>query len=938
MDFNATPQSLSLPSACLRVWGARTHNLKNIDVRVPRHQLVVITGLSGSGKSSLAFDTLFAEGHRLYTESLSTYVRQFLAKVDKPDVNRVEGMVPAIAIQQRMRPQSPRSTVGTLTEVHEYLKLLYAKVGVTYDPKTGLPVVRDDPQDVANYVMALPSGTPVSLLAPLQLPNAALKIHWLESILHQGFYRLLQNGHMFSIEELLGAPDRGEVDWSQPVWTVVDRVVVRAENAQLMRRIIDAAQNAFSMGGGTCAVEGVGGQRRVFSKQLERDGVAFEEPSVGLFNFNTPYGACGRCEGFGQTLCIDANKVIPNPNLSVQDGAVLPWRSVAMQHWLEPLLEMGADGRFPIDTPYKRLSEAQRQCVWNGNGTFKGIHSFFAYLQSRSHKIHYRVLMARYRGQVLCPDCSGTRLRKEANYVRIADRSLGSLLLSPLQEAHDFLTRLTLTDHQRAIAGSVLEELQTRLRHLMDVGLGYLSLNRRSNTLSGGEYQRARLAASLGSPLVGALYVLDEPTVGLHPRDTQRLVQILKALRDKGSTVLVVEHEEQVVRQADWIIELGPDAGEQGGQIVFEGTFADLQKNDIVHTARCLNDLDGVSIPSYNRAGQGSIQFFGARAHNLKDIDVTLPLNALTVVTGVSGSGKSSLVRDVIYNTLSTKTVSAEKLEALQGDVDQIHAVDFIDQAAMNRSSRSTPLTYTKAYDAVRELFAAQPLAQQRCYKAGQFSFNTPGGRCEVCQGQGVNVIDMQFMSDVVLCCQACGGKRFQAAWLEVTYKDKNIADVLNMTVEEGTYFFSDHAAISCKLQMLGQVGLGYLRMGQPFSTLSGGEAQRVKLAYYIEEGRQDQGQKLLIFDEPTSGLHAHDVKKLLQALHKLVEVGHTVLVVEHNLDVIRSADWVVDLGPEGGPEGGRVVFYGTPSMLTDASDSITARYLQPKLYQKSSL
>jgi len=913
--------------------GARVNNLKDLSVAIPRNQLVVITGLSGSGKSSLAFDTLFAEGQRMYVESLSAYARQFLGRMEKPAVDYIRGVAPAIAIEQKTLTKNPRSTVGTITEIYDYLKLLYARIGITHSPISGQPVTKDNVSDVIDYVYSYPQGTKVMILYPLKLPQDRSFVDTLKIELGKGFTRVIQNGQVHLIEDVIQG--QGSIEPQQEVDVVIDRLVVDKQDEDNQFRLADSAQTAFFEGMGTCFVAVVGEGKKTFSDRFERDGMVFEVPSVNFFSFNNPYGACKTCDGFGKVLGIDEDRVIPNKSLSVYEGAILPWQSETMRPWLLPLLEHSHAWDFPIHRPYKALTAAQQELLWRGHGAFKGLHEFFDHLAARAHKIQYRVLLSRYRGKTVCPDCQGTRLRKDAAYVKVGGRPITELLLMPIAAVAAFFDQLTLSSHEQQIAERLLVEIKSRLQYMEQVGLGYLTLNRLASTLSGGEYQRIKLATALGSTLVGTMYILDEPTIGLHPRDTRKLTDILIALKKLGNTVIVVEHEEEVMRAADQLIDIGPEAGTGGGQLVFQGNWEALKHCKEGYTARYLNGLAKIPLPAQRRIARNSFTIQGARENNLKNIEIEIPLGVLTVVTGVSGSGKSTLVKKIIYpalgKLLGLATDATGKFDDLAGDYQQIQYIEFIDQNPIGKSSRSNPITYIKAYDAIRQLFAEQPLAQQRGYKPGQFSFNTEGGRCEACQGEGEIKIEMQFMADIFLTCEDCQGKRFKEETLEVKYKGQDIAAVLAMTVDEALNFFQGQPTILNKLKPLQAVGLGYIRLGQSSNSLSGGEAQRVKLASYLGAGQHHQ-HTLFIFDEPTTGLHIHDISKLLNSINALVDAGNSVLIIEHNMEIIKCADWIIDLGPEGGEEGGEVVFSGTPEQMVQLKNNYTAQYLKPKL------
>ncbi|MHB9146966.1 MAG: excinuclease ABC subunit UvrA [Candidatus Amoebophilus sp.] len=920
------------PRHFIIVKGARVNNLKNINVAIPRNQLVVITGLSGSGKSSLAFDTLFAEGQRMYIESLSSYARQFLGKLEKPDVDYIRGISPAIAIEQKTNNKNPRSTVGTITEIYEYLKLLYARIGITYSPISGQKVTRNTVSDVVDYIYSHPAGTKAIISYPLQLDANANPIERLKVELAKGFTRIIYAGETTFIEDLINSE---QALTSHDISILIDRFVVDQEDLDNQFRIADSIQTAFFEGKGTCYVEIVDKEQKVFSDRFEQDGMTFEIPSVNLFSFNNSYGACKTCDGFGKVLGIDIDKVIPNRTLSVYEGSIYPWKSQSMYKWLQPLIENERYKYFPIHRPYKDLTAEEQAFLWKGDGNFKGIDGFFQYLQEKIHKIQYRILLSRYRGKTTCPDCQGTRIRKDASYVKIEGKAITELLLMPIAEVARFFNSLSLPIHAQQIADRLLVEIRNRLSYMEQVGLSYLTLNRQSATLSGGEYQRIKLATALGSTLVDTLYILDEPTIGLHPRDTQKLIDILVALKNLGNTVIVVEHEEELMQVADQLIDIGPEAGSKGGELVFQGDWDALKNFNQSHTARYLNGIETIPVPTQRRKPQYNITFKGIRENNLKDVDVTIPLGVLTVITGVSGSGKSTLVKRIIYPALANKLeIYKEKpgsFDSLEGDYDLIKHIEFVDQNPIGKSSRSNPVTYVKAYEHIRQLFADQPLAKQRSYQPSYFSFSVEGGRCEACQGEGKITIEMQFMADITLTCESCHGKRFKQEALEIKYKDHDIASVLDMTVDDASYFFRDQTSIYRKLKPLRDVGLGYVTLGQPSSSLSGGEAQRLKLATYLDKSHQ-QEHTLFIFDEPTTGLHVHDISKLLTAINNLISVGNSVLVIEHTTELIKCGDWIIDLGPEGGDQGGEIVFSGTPEEMIQLSNNHTAEYLRKKL------
>jgi excinuclease ABC subunit A len=925
-----TPPEQLDPKAFIIIKGARVNNLKNLTVAIPRNKLVVITGLSGSGKSSLAFDTLFAEGQRMYVESLSAYSRQFLGRMQKPEVDYIRGVAPAIAIEQNVSSRNPRSTVGTTTEIYDYLKLLYARIGTTYSPVSGNPVRKDAVDTILAAINNWEPGTRFMVLAPLRRQKGRPIEKELELLLQQGFSRVKADDEVWFIEQLL---EDGEAIKKVNVWEMlIDRAQVNPDDEDAQFRLSDSLQTAFFEGEGRIIVEKAGGERFHYSDRFELDGITFEEPSVNFFSFNNPYGACRTCEGFGNVLGIDEDLVIPDKSLSVYEGAILPWRSDTFNHYLQALIRKGYEFNFPIHRAIADLNEEEYRLLWTGNRYFEGLNQFFQHLESQTHKIQYRVLLSRYRGRTICPDCRGTRLRKDASYVKIQQQSITDLVLMPLKNLHAHFSTLQLSDYEQKVAGRILEEILNRLDYMQRVGLGYLTLNRLTSTLSGGEFQRIKLATSLGSALVGSMYILDEPSIGLHPRDTEQLISVLKSLRDLGNTVIVVEHEEKVMQAADQIIDIGPDAGRLGGELVFQGTFDEIKAKGSSWTARYLRGEEQLSPPKTLRTWRDSILIKGARENNLKRIDVTIPLGTLNVISGVSGSGKSTLVKKILYPSLAKMlghTAEATgKFDKLEGDYKKITGVEYVDQNPIGKSSRSNPVTYVKAYDNIRQLFADQAMSKQRGYKPAFFSFNVDGGRCEECQGEGTITIEMQFMADIHLTCETCKGKRFKSDILDVNVKGKNIADILELTVEEAIAFFKGHQSIIHRLQPLNDVGLGYIKLGQSSSSLSGGEAQRVKLASYLGKNNKDKEHMLFIFDEPTTGLHFHDIKKLLAAINALVDQGNTALIIEHNTDVIASADYLIDLGPEGGEAGGEVLYQGPPSGIKDLKKGHTWRYL----------
>lgn len=915
--------------------GARVNNLKNIDVEIPRNKLVVITGLSGSGKSSLAFDTLYAEGQRRYVESLSSYARQFLGRMSKPECDFIKGIPPAIAIEQKVSSRNPRSTVGTSTEIYEYLRLLYARIGRTFSPISGEEVKKHSTEDIVNCMLGYPEGTRYTVLAPILLREDRTMKQQLDIDMKQGFNRLEVNGEMIRIDEY--EPKKGDT-----VFLLIDRMVASKEK-DAVSRLTDSAETAMYEGDGACLLrfyqpDGTTSLYR-FSTKFEADGIAFEEPSDQMFSFNSPIGACPECEGFGKVIGIDEHLVVPNRSLSVYDGAVVCWRGEVMGEWKDMVIRGAERAGFPIFTPYYELTDAQRRMLWEGTPYFQGINAFFKMVQENQYKIQYRVMLARYRGKTLCPKCHGTRLKPEAGYVRVGGRNISQLVDLPITELKNFFDNLQLDKHDKDVATRILMEINSRIRFLLDVGLGYLTLNRLSNSLSGGESQRINLATSLGSSLVGSLYILDEPSIGLHSRDTDKLIHVLRQLQQLGNTVVIVEHDEEIIRAADYIIDIGPKAGRLGGQVVYQGDMKDLQPNSDSYTVRYLLGEEEIPVPEHRRPWNNYIELTGARENNLKGVNVRFPLNVMTVVTGVSGSGKSTLVRDIFFRALKRELDECSErpgeFASIRGDLQNLRNVEFVDQNPIGKSSRSNPVTYIKAYDEIRKLWAEQPLAKQMGYTAGYFSFNSEGGRCEECKGDGTITVEMQFMADLVLECETCHGKRFKADTLEVKFHDANIYDVLEMTVNQAIEFFTKHGQkkIVKKLAPLQDVGLGYIKLGQSSSTLSGGENQRVKLAYYLSQEKADP--TLFIFDEPTTGLHFHDIRKLLEAFDALILRGHSIVIIEHNMDVIKCADYVIDLGPEGGDKGGNLVAAGTPEEVAKCAASYTGQFLQEKLHMK---
>ena len=933
----------------IEIKGARVHNLKNIDVKIPRNKLVVVTGLSGSGKSTLAFDTVFAEGQRRYVESLSSYARQFLGRINKPEADSITGIPPAIAIEQKVSTRNPRSTVGTSTEIYDYMKLLFARVGRTYSPISGKEVKNDTVTDVVDYFAARPTGERMIIMAPVKESNTQGIIEQLTLLVDEGFSRLFllnkTTEEIVDIKDFLSEYDKKYKKKKADLYLLIDRVSASKEE-DVASRVADSVQIAFNKGDGYCYLYVYPKDDKPFLKEFsnifEADGMRFEKPNEYLFSFNNPLGACPKCEGYGKVIGIDENLVIPDKSLSVYDNAIACWRGDTMKEFKDMLVYAAPKFNFPIHRPYYELTETERRLLWTGNQYFEGLDSFFKMLEANKYKIQYRVMMSRFTGKTTCPVCHGSRLRPEASYVRVGNKTITELVLLPADQLYDFFKNLELTDYESKVAGRALIEINSRLQVLLDLGLGYLTLNRLSNTLSGGESQRINLSVSLGSSLVGSLYILDEPSIGLHPRDSSRLIKVLKELRDIGNTVLVVEHEEEIMNAADEIIDIGPLSGSFGGEIVFHGKIKDATKEDIKKslTLQYLNGKEEIEVPKQRRKLNQYIEIKGARENNLKNIDVKIPLNGIVAVTGVSGSGKSTLIRGILYPALSRMFNGTGNrggdFDRLAGDVTRIKAVEMVDQNPIGRSSRSNPVTYIKVYDDIRKLYSSLPMAKQHGFGPSHFSFNIDGGRCEECQGDGFIKVEMQFMADVILECESCGGKRFKEEVLEIKYKGKSISDLLDMTIDEAIDFFKDikdstAKKIAQKLTVLQNVGLGYIKLGQSSSTLSGGESQRVKLAYFLlKEDNQDP--TLFIFDEPTTGLHFHDIRKLMDSFNALVDKGHSVIVVEHNPDVIKCADIVIDLGPEGGENGGQLIFQGTPEELVKCKESYTGKYLKDKL------
>jgi len=927
------PQDLSKlsPKEHILIKGAKLHNLKDIDVAIPRHKLVVITGLSGSGKSSLAFDTLYAEGQRRYVESLSSYARQFLGRLHKPNVDYIKGIAPAIAIEQKVNSTNPRSTVGTTTEIYDYLKLLFARIGKTYSPTSNNVVLKDTTSDVINYIKTLKTGDKLLLLAPIHLEEGRTMENKLQALQHQGFARIKVGDAVERIEQI-----ENFKKLPTTLHLVVDRIILKDDD-DFYNRLADAIEMAFFEGKGRCIIEKLENSKtREFSNSFELEGQKFLEPSTHLFSFNNPYGACPKCEGYGDIIGIDASLVVPNTSLSIYENAVFPWRGESMKYYRDQLVNNSHKFDFPIHKPYFELEAKHQQLLWDGNSHFTGLNAFFEELESKAYKVQNRVMLSRYRGKTKCGSCQGKRLREEANFVKVGGASITDLVELSLKDLRAFFKSLKLDAKELEIAKRLLKEINNRLEFLANVGLDYLTLNRRSNTLSGGESQRINLATSLGSSLVGSMYILDEPSIGLHSKDTERLINVLNALRDLGNTVIVVEHDEGIMAAADYIIDIGPEAGTFGGEVMASGSYKTLLKSNTL-TAQYLNGSLEIEVPKKRRTSKYSVTIKGAREHNLKNIDVTIPLNMLTVVTGVSGSGKSTLVRQIVFPAL-LKSIGgygekAGEFTSIEGNFSTVKFIEFVDQNPIGRSSRSNPVTYIKAYDDIRALFAKQKLSLLRNYQPKHFSFNVDGGRCETCKGEGTVTIEMQFMADVQLLCDACDGKRFKKQVLEIKFHNKTIDDVLNMTIDDAIAFFETHKVtkIKTKLQPLQDVGLGYVTLGQSSSTLSGGEAQRIKLASFLGKGSKAET-GLFIFDEPTTGLHFHDIKKLLKSFNALIDKGHSVLVVEHNLDLIKCADHVIDLGPEGGANGGKLLAEGTPEFVAKSKKSSTAEFLKSKL------
>lgn len=924
------------PKGNILIKGAQMHNLKNLDVAIPRNKLVVITGLSGSGKSSLAFDTLYAEGQRRYVESLSSYARQFLGRLDKPKVEYIKGIAPAIAIEQKVNTTNARSTVGTSTEIYDYLKLLFARIGKTYSPISGHEVKKHTVTDVVDFVAQLPEDSKWLLLSPISMHDGRPIKEKLKSLLQQGFARIVTDQQVYRIDDILSTEQFGKQEnVSKNIYLVVDRLIVKNDE-EFFNRLSDAIQTAFYEGKGQCILQDANFDESIeFSNKFELDGISFLEPIVHLFSFNNPYGACPICEGYGNIIGIDPELVIPNPQLSIYENAIFPWRGESMSWYRDQLVNNAYKFDFPIHKPFFQLTEAQQQLVWEGNAYFVGLDAFFKELEEKNYKIQNRVMLSRYRGKTKCNSCKGKRLRIEASYVKVGGMTISELANMPIRKLVPFFNQLQLKEFDQKVAKRLLTEIRNRLQFLVDVGLDYLTLDRNSSTLSGGESQRINLATSLGSSLVGSMYILDEPSIGLHPKDTERLVQVLLSLRDLGNTVIVVEHDEDIMKAADFIIDIGPEAGTQGGRLVAQGTYGEILSSDSL-TAGYLNGKHNIEIPQSRRKWTNYIEIIGARENNLKEIDVKFPLDVLTVVTGVSGSGKSTLVKKILFPAMQKKLEGigekAGQFSDMRGYYHKIKHIEYVDQNPIGRSSRSNPVTYIKAYDEIRDLFSKEKLSKIRGYQPKHFSFNVDGGRCETCSGEGSINVEMVFMADVHLPCDTCHGKRFKKEILEVYFEGKNIDDVLTMTIDDAISFFSHHkqSKIIQKLQPLQDVGLGYVQLGQSSSTLSGGEAQRIKLASFLVKGNTKE-KALFVFDEPTTGLHFHDIKKLLKSFDALIDNGHSIIVIEHNLDMIKCADHIIDLGPEGGENGGQLLAEGTPESLVKNKKSITGAYLKAK-------
>lgn len=916
----------------ITIKGANVHNLKNINVIIPKNKFVVVTGVSGSGKSSLTMDTLYAEGQRRYVESLSSYARQFLDRKEKPDVEYIKGLSPAIAIEQRVSSSTTRSTVGSLTEIYDYLRLLYAKAGETYSPVSGNKVFKQEVQDAIHFIKQLEQGKKLQILSPIYDKKNITTT--LKNLLQKGYLRLFVDGKVLRIEDTLETKDSNALFSEHQVYLLVDRITANQDEEHL-NRVADSINIAFDEGNDICVIDLGDGQMETFSRRFELDGIKFEEPTPHFFNYNSPYGACPTCEGFGTIIGIDHDLIIPNKNLSLYEDAVAAWKGEKMSWYKDEFIKNAHLVEFPIHKPIIDLSKEQYQILWNGFNGVMGINDFFKEVEEQTYKIQYRVMLSRYRGRTVCTECEGTRLRKETQYVKVGGKSIGELLSIPIKDLAAHFESIKLTDFQEQVSTRILVEVKQRLQFLIDVGLEYLNLNRISNTLSGGETQRIHLTRTLGSNLTSSIYILDEPSIGLHPHDSDRLIKVLKHLRDLGNTVIVVEHEEDIILASDYLIDVGPEAGSLGGEIVFAGKIEDIFKTPTSLTTQYLEGTKKIEVPKKRRKPYDFIEVKGAKHHNLKNIDVQFPLNALTVVTGVSGSGKTTLVKGILYpgikRVLEGHGTKPGLHKSIDGALDQLGKIEMVDQNPIGRSSRSNPVTYIKAYDAIRDLYSRQPLSKIRNYKPKHFSFNVEGGRCDNCNGEGETIVEMQFLADIHLTCEVCKGARFKQEILEVQYKEKSIADVLAMTVDDALLFFKDAKEVSSKLSPLAEVGLGYIQLGQSSSTLSGGEAQRVKLASFLSKGKSAE-KVLFIFDEPTTGLHFHDINKLLKAFNALIDKGHSIIIIEHNLEIIKCADWLIDLGPGGGNDGGELIFQGTPEGLVEEKSSLTGLYLKEKL------
>jgi excinuclease ABC subunit A len=926
------------PKEYIVVKNARVNNLDNLSVAIKRNKLTVITGVSGSGKSSLAFDTLYAEGQRMYVESLSSYARQFLGRMEKPDVDYIKGVSPAIAIEQKVSTKNARSTVGTSTEIYDYLKLMFSRIGKTYSPISGNEVKKQTVSDVVDFILSKEDGAKFMIVTPLIVAEGRSLQEELELLMQKGYSRVVVDGQPAFLEDLIKS---NQTKKDAQIEILIDRASVQV-GEEFQFRMSDSVQTAFFEGHGNCIVEFIGEGRKTFNDRFELDDILFEEPTVNFFTFNNPYGACRTCEGFGHVLGLDMDLVIPDKTLSVYEGAIAPWRSEKMGEWKDKLVSIAMDIDFPIHRPFEALDQAHIDLLWKGNKQFKGLNKFFEMLEADSHKIQYRVMLSRYRGRTVCPDCRGTRLRKDAGYVLINGKNVQDLVLLSMDDLANYFKGLKLNEYEHQVAHKIVSEIASRIEFIQKVGLGYLTLNRLSSTLSGGEFQRIKLATSLGSALVGSMYILDEPSIGLHPRDTSKLIEVLHKLRDLGNTVIVVEHEEDVMRASDEIIDIGPEAGSRGGKLMFQGTVEDSAHDDISYTGKFLNGREKIITPTYRRKWNQSITIKGASENNLQNIDVEFPLNVLTAITGVSGSGKSTLVNKIFYPAVKKHigeySDTKAKYRGIEGALKSVENIEFVDQNPIGKSSRSNPVTYLKAYDAIRNLYSEQELSKHRGYKPAHFSFNVDGGRCDNCQGDGEITVEMQFMADIHLTCEVCKGKRFKDEVLEVEYLPKgkekglNIFQILNLTVDNAIEFFADEKKIVERLLPLQKVGLGYIGLGQSSNTLSGGEAQRVKLAYFLSKEHKTKN-CIFIFDEPTTGLHFHDIRKLMESLQALVdEGGHTVMIIEHNLEVVKCADWVIDLGPDGGDKGGTLCFAGTPEDLVKSAKGFTAHYLKERI------